>query len=80
MAQFQENVNTSNQSFEDILAARRISNDFRWASRSWTSSPYFSRGNPKDIKELCLQMLQSEPVVKAIKEVSGSGSGEDLII
>lgn len=70
MAQFQENsVPNSNLNFEDILAARRISNDFRWASRSWTPSPYFSRGNPKDIKELCVQLLQSEPVVKAIKEV-----------
>lgn len=55
--------------FEDILSERRKTNDFRWASRPYTPSPYFVRGRAKDPKELCQIVLSCERVQAAIREV-----------
>ncbi|CAL8081175.1 unnamed protein product [Orchesella dallaii] len=77
MSQTQENGFNPTPLLDDILAPRKVTNDFRWASRSWTPSPYFSRGKPRDIKEICQQVLQSEAVINAIKEVAKMEGKED---
>lgn len=56
--------------YEDILSGRRQCNDFRWASRPFTPSPYFVRGRAKDPKELITCVLTSARVRAAIREVS----------
>jgi hypothetical protein len=63
-------VSTSQLSqFEDILAERRRSNCFAWASRPFNPSPYFVRGRPKDVKALCNSVLLCGRVQDAIREV-----------
>jgi len=55
---------------EDILGDRKANNnDFKWASRSWKSSEYFTRGSQKETREILALVMSSSRVKSAIHEV-----------
>lgn len=64
---------TSSTGVEDILAERRSSYDFRWATKTWTPHPCFVRGKRKDAKEIIELVLESDKVRSAIREVWTKG-------